>query len=163
EGDPTEYGDWAARIDGCDAVVNLAGEPVFGKRWNDQQKARLRASRVEATANVVRAIAGAAVRPKGLVSASAIGYYGNVPEGEADERSPPGSDFLARTCTEWEQTARGAAEHGVRVAIVRIGVVLAREGGALRQMITPFKFGLGGPVGLGRQWVSWIHLQDLIG
>jgi uncharacterized protein len=162
EGNPAQYGEWAARIDGCDAVVNLAGEPIFGKRWNDRQKERLRASRVEATANIVQAIASAAVRPKVLVNASAIGYYGDVPEGELDERSSRGQDFLARTCAEWEETARTAAQHGVRVAIVRIGVVLARDGGALRQMITPFKFGLGGPVGFGRQWVSWIHLQDLV-
>jgi uncharacterized protein (TIGR01777 family) len=163
EGDPTEYGDWAGRVDGCDGVINLAGEPVFGKRWSDRQKERLRASRIEATTNVVRAIGSAAARPKVLVNASAIGYYGDVPEGELTENSSPGDDFLARTCAEWEQTAQTARQHGVRVAVVRIGVVLARDGGALRQMITPFKFGLGGPVGFGRQWVSWIHLQDLIG
>jgi uncharacterized protein (TIGR01777 family) len=163
EGDPTEYGDWAGRLDGCDGVINLAGEPVFGRRWNDRQKERLRASRIDATANVVRAIGSAATRPKVLVNASAIGYYGDVPEGELTEDAAPGDDFLARTCGEWEETARGALHHDARVAIVRIGVVLARDGGALKQMITPFKLGLGGPVGRGRQWVSWIHVQDLVG
>jgi uncharacterized protein (TIGR01777 family) len=163
EGDPAEYGEWVGRLDGCDGVVNLAGEPVFGKRWNDRQKERLRTSRVAATDNVVRAIGSAAARPGVLVNASAIGYYGNVPEGELTEGARVGDDFLARTCDEWEQAAQTARQHGTRVAVVRIGVVLARDGGALRQMITPFKFGLGGPVGFGRQWVSWIHLQDLVG
>jgi uncharacterized protein (TIGR01777 family) len=151
------------RIDGCDAVVNLAGEPIFGRRWNDRQKERLRTSRIEATTNVVRAIGGAAARPRVLINASAIGYYGDVPEGELAENASPGEDFLARTCEEWEQAAQAVAQHGTRLAIVRIGVVLAREGGALKQMITPFKLGLGGPVGFGRQWVSWIHLHDLVG
>jgi len=163
EGDPTEYGDWAARVDSCDAVVNLAGEPVFGKRWNERQKERLRASRVQATTNVVRAIGEAPQRPSVLVSASAVGYYGDVPEGELTEDARAGDDFLARTCEEWENAARQVLHHGTRLSIIRIGVVLARDGGALKQMIVPFKLGLGGPVGRGRQWVSWIHLDDLVG
>jgi uncharacterized protein (TIGR01777 family) len=163
EGDPAALGDWAARVDGCDAVINLAGEPVFGRRWNDQQKERLRSSRVEATANVVRAIGRASVKPRVLASASAIGYYGNVPEGEVTEDSPSADDVLGRICQEWEQAAQAVAQHGTRLTIVRTGVVLARDGGALKQMLTPFKLGLGGPVGFGRQWVSWIHLQDLVG
>jgi len=162
EGDPTEYGDWAARVDSCDAVVNLAGEPVFGKRWNERQKERLRASRVQATTNVVRAIGEAPQRPSVLVSASAVGYYGDVPEGELTEDARAGDDFLARTCEEWENAARQVLHHGTRLSIIRIGVVLARDGGALKQMIVPFKLGLGGPVGRGRQWVSWIHLDDMV-
>ena len=163
EGDPTAYGDWASQLDGCDAVVNLAGEPIFGRRWNDRQKQRLRQSRVEATRNVARAIREATSPPGTLISGSAIGFYGNVPEGEVTESSAPGDDFLAKTCAAWEAEALAAGEAGpLRVAIIRIGVVLAREGGALRQMLTPFKMGLGGPVGFGRQWVSWIHLEDLV-
>ncbi len=162
EGDPQEYGDWAEKLDGCHAVVNLAGEPVFGKRWSSYQKDRLWASRVNSTANLVRAIGSASSPPRVLLNASAIGIYGDVPEGEVTEASPQGDDFLASLCGEWEKAAKPASQNGVRVVLVRIGVVLARDGGALRQMLLPFKLGLGGPVGFGRQWVSWIHLDDLV-
>jgi uncharacterized protein (TIGR01777 family) len=163
EGDPQEYGDWARAIDGCQGVINLVGEPVIGKRWSDEQKRLLRDSRVISTQHVVRAIEAAAARPQVLVNASAIGYYGNVPEGELTEKSVPGNDFLARLCIEWEAAAQEAHRCGVRVALVRVGVVLARDGGALAQMLLPFKLGLGGPVGNGRQWMSWIHLDDIVG
>jgi uncharacterized protein (TIGR01777 family) len=139
------------------------GEPVFGKRWSERQKRVLRDSRVLSTQNIVRAIGAAAHRPAVLVNASAIGYYGNVPEGELTEKSGPGDDFLARLCVEWESAAQDAQSHGARVAMVRVGVVLAKDGGALGQMLLPFKLGLGGPVGNGRQWVSWIHLDDIVG
>jgi hypothetical protein len=162
-GNPQQPGDWGAALADCDGVINLVGEPVVGERWNAAQKQRLRDSRVISTQNVVQAIAAAQTRPSVLVSASAIGYYGDVPEGELTEESPPGDDFLARLCVEWEAAAQGARAHGVRVAVVRVGVVLAREGGALSKMWLPFKLGLGGPVGIsGRQWVSWIHRDDMV-
>ncbi len=163
EGDPQEYGAWTSSVEGCEAVVNLVGEPVFGRRWSDEQKRVLRDSRVLSTQHVVRAIEAASSRPGVLVNASAIGYYGNVPEGELTEKSVPGNDFLARLCIEWEAAAQDAHRLGVRVALVRVGVVLAKHGGALEQMLLPFKLGLGGPVGNGRQWVSWIHLDDIVG
>ena len=163
EGDPQEYARWPKAVDGCQAVINLVGEPIFGKRWNDKQKQVLRDSRIVSTWNVARAIGEAGSRPTVLVNASAIGYYGNVPEGDLTEASPPGSDFLAKLCVDWEAAAREAAQHGPRVALVRIGVVLARQGGAVKLLLTPFKLGLGGPVGRGRQWVSWIHLDDIVG
>ncbi len=163
EGDPQEHGHWTAAVDGCQAVVNLVGESLFAKRWSEQQKRVLRDSRVVSTQNVVRAIEAASSRPGVLVNASAIGYYGNVPEGELTEKSVPGNDFLARMCIEWEAAAQEAHRLDVRVALVRTGVVLAQHGGALKQMLLPFKLGLGGPVGNGKQWVSWIHLDDIVG
>lgn len=162
EGDPLEQGPWMAAVEGCQAVINLVGESVFGKRWSDEQKRLLRDSRVVATQNVVRAIEAASSRPSVLVNASAIGYYGNVPEGELTEKSVPGNDFLARLCIEWEAAAQEAHRLDIRVALVRVGVVLAKEGGAVAQMLVPFKLGLGGPIGNGRQWVSWIHLDDIV-
>jgi len=161
EGDPGVAGGWAEQLEGCGAVINLAGEPLFGRRWNAAQKERLRASRVDATATLVRAILTRATPPRVLVSASAIGIYGSVPEGELTEAAPAGRDFLAQTCAAWEEAAM-AAGSALRVAIVRVGVVLASDGGALRQMLLPFRLGLGGPVGWGRQWVSWIHLEDVV-
>lgn len=163
EGDPQEYAGWPAAVSGCQAVINLVGEPVFGKRWTEGQKRVLRDSRVVSTRNVVRAIEAASTRPSVLVNASAIGYYGNVPEGELTEKSVPGNDFLARLCIEWEAAAQEAHRLDVRVALVRVGVVLSRQGGALAQMLPPFKLGLGGPVASGRQWVSWVHLDDIVG
>lgn len=163
EGDPQDYAGWPAAIDGCQGVINLAGEPIFGKRWSEPRKQLLRDSRVVATRNVVRAIEAAAARPSVLVNASAIGFYGNVPEGELTEKSVPGNDFLARLCIEWEAAAQEAHRLGIRVALLRIGVVLSTQGGALAQMLPPFKLGLGGPIGNGKQWMSWIHLDDIVG
>jgi uncharacterized protein (TIGR01777 family) len=167
EGDPVQPGAWAERVVDCDSVVNLAGESVFGRRWNEEFKARLRDSRVRTTENVVQALSRqpltAAGTPKVLVNASAIGFYGPHGDEEVTEETPPGDDTLARLCVDWEKAARAAEAAGVRVALIRIGVVLDRAGGALRQMLTPFKLGFGGPVGSGKQWVSWIHHQDLIG
>lgn len=163
EGDPCEYAGWSKAVDGCQAAINLTGEPIFGKRWNDGQKELLRKSRIESTLNVGRAIAAAIRRPTVLVNASAIGYYGDVPEGELTEKSPPGADFLARLCVDWEAAALQAARPDVRVAMIRVGVVLGPKGGAIGQMVTPFKLGLGGPVGRGRQWVSWVHVDDVVG
>lgn len=162
EGNPQQAGPWTNQVDGCQAVINLAGEPIFGKRWNDQQKQALRDSRIVSTQNLVQAIAVARSRPGVLVNASAIGFYGDVPEGELTEKSAPGNDFLARLCADWEAAAQEARQHEVRVAPVRVGVVLAKDGGALKQMLLPFKLGLGGPVGNGKQWVSWVHLDDMV-
>jgi uncharacterized protein (TIGR01777 family) len=162
EGNPQEPGDWQASVSECAAVVNLAGEPLFGRRWTKAQRQRLRDSRVESTRQIVEAIAAAPQRPQVLVNASAVGYYGDVPDGELTEDSPPGDDFLARLCVDWESAALAAQEHGVRVVCARLGVVLARHGGALKQMLLPFRLGVGGPVGRGRQWISWIHLEDLV-
>lgn len=163
EGDPQDYAGWPAAVEGCQGVINLVGEPILGKRWSEAQKRVLRDSRVVATRNVVRAMEAATARPSVLVNASAIGFYGNVPEGELTEKSVPGNDFLARLCMEWEAAAQEAHRLGTRVALVRIGVVLSTKGGALPQMVAPFKLGLGGPIGNGKQWVSWIHLDDIVG
>jgi hypothetical protein len=150
----------------CDAVVNLAGENVFARRWTDQVKTLLRDSRVKSTENVVQSLANsprtAAGNPKVLVNASAIGYYGPHQDEELTEDSPPGDDTLARVCIDWEQAAQ-AVPSEVRVAVVRIGVVLDKSGGALAQMLTPFRMFVGGPVGSGKQWISWIHHEDLVG
>ncbi len=167
EGDPMQAGPWMDEVAACDAVINLAGANIFGRRWNDEYKALLRDSRVRSTQHVVQALTKsprtADGRPQVLVSASAIGYYGPHGDEELTEDAAPGADTLARLCVDWEQAARAAEEHGVRVVRLRIGVVLDRAGGALAQMLTPFKLGLGGPVGSGKQWMSWSHHADLVG
>jgi uncharacterized protein len=167
EGDPMQPGPWMDAVDRCDAVINLAGENIFARRWNDEFKALLRDSRVKSTEHVVQALAKspqtASGQPKVLVNASAIGWYGPQGDQELDEAAPPGNDTLARLCVDWERAARAAEQHGVRVAIVRVGVVLDKSGGALAQMLLPFKLGIGGRIGNGRQWMSWIHHADLIG
>jgi len=167
EGDPMQPGPWMDAVADCDAVVNLAGESIFGRRWNDDFKALLRDSRVKSTEHLVQALARqprtGAGQPKVLVNASAIGYYGPHGDEEITEEMPSGDDTLARVTVDWEQAARAAEAHGVRVALLRIGVVLDKEGGALAQMLTPFKIGVGGPVGSGKQWTSWIHHADVVG
>jgi uncharacterized protein (TIGR01777 family) len=152
----------AAAIAEADAIINLAGEPVIGRRWTDGQRQVLRDSRVGVTALIVDAIA-AAPRPRVLVSASAVGYYGDTGAHEVDEQSPPGSDFLAELCVEWEAAALRAERSQTRVCLVRIGLVLGRDGGALGSMLTPFRLGLGGPMGSGKQYFPWVHLDDLVG
>jgi len=152
----------AAGLDGRDAVVHLAGEPV-AQRWNDAAKRRIRDSRERGTANLVAGIAAARERPAALVSASAVGYYGPRGDEQVDESTPPGDDFLAQVCVAWEREATAAERHGLRVAVVRTGVVLDGRGGALAMMLPPFKLGLGGPVAGGRQWMPWIALEDLVG
>jgi uncharacterized protein (TIGR01777 family) len=171
EGDPMQPGPWMNTAAECDAVINLAGENIFNRRWSKDFKDLLFDSRVKGTENVVQAMArnprasgGAA---KILVNASAIGYYGPHGNEELTEESLPGNDFMAHTCLEWERTARTAEVHGLRVALVRTGIVLAKEGGALAKMLTPFKLGAGGPIGWtpwsGSQVMSWIHLDDIVG
>ena len=157
----------AAALAGRDAVVHLAGAPV-AQRWSKKVKQAIRASRVIGTRNLVEGIASveqtdAGQRPRTLVSSSAIGYYGAHGDEPLDEDAPPGSDFLAGVCAEWEDAASAAGELGLRVVQVRTGVVLDSDGGALSKMLPPFRLGVGGPVAGGRQYVSWVHAQDLVG
>jgi uncharacterized protein (TIGR01777 family) len=157
----------AEALAGRDAVVHLAGAPV-AQRWSEAAKRAIRDSRVTGTRNLVAGLAaiageGDGGRPRTLISSSAIGYYGAHGEEPLDEDAPPGPDFLAQVCLEWEAEAAGASSLGMRVAQVRTGVVLDRGGGALAKMLPPFKLGVGGPVAGGRQYVSWIHAQDVVG
>jgi uncharacterized protein (TIGR01777 family) len=145
-----------------DAVINLAGAPVVGGRWTKDRKALLRSSRIDTTRGVVSAIAKMDKRPQVLLSASAIGYYGNRGNEVVTEESAPGSDFLAELAKEWENEAVKAEELGVRVVLLRFGIILAKEGGALPKMLLPFEYGLGGKLGSGRQWTSWIALEDVV-
>ena len=145
-----------------DAVVNLAGAPVVGGRWTKERKEILRSSRVDTTHGLVNAIAKMDKRPRVLISASAIGYYGNRGDDPVTEKSDPGTDFLADLAKDWENEAVKAEELGVRVVLLRFGIILAKQGGALPQMMLPFRFGLGGKLGSGRQWTSWITLEDVV-
>ena len=144
-------------------VINLAGEPLAAKRWSPAQKRRIRESRVEMTRRLVDAIAAAPVKPAVFVSASAVGYYGSRADEPLTESSAAGSGFLAETCQAWEAEARRAEPLGVRVVRLRLGVVLGAGGGALAKMVPPFQCFLGGPLGSGRQWMSWVHRDDVIG
>ncbi len=146
----------------CDAVVNLAGEPLVGRRWTAARRAILEDSRVKVTNHLVRALAAARTRPSVFISGSAVGYYGDRAEEPLDETSSAGDDFLAQLCRQWEAAAQQAEMQGLRVIRLRTGVVLGRAGGALAQMMPPFALGLGGPVGSGTQYVPWIHLHDLV-
>jgi len=150
-------------FDGVEVVFNLAGEPVGEGRWTEERKRRIRDSRVLGTRNLVAGLAGLESRPRVLVSASAVGYYGDRGDEALDEASPPGRNFLADVCVQWEREARAAERLGIRVVCVRTGIVLARGGGALTRMLTPFRLGAGGRLGDGRQWMPWIHLDDEIG
>jgi len=157
-----EYVPWLPDLAKFDAVVNLAGEPIMGKRWSEKFKAKILSSRVEGTRKLVDAIAAAEKKPSVLVSASAIGFYGEQGERALTESSAHGDDFMAMVCEQWEREAQRAAQFGVRVVSLRIGVVLGREGGALAKMLPPFELGLGGPFGSGAMYMSWIHVQDLV-
>jgi uncharacterized protein (TIGR01777 family) len=155
-------GPWAAAIDGADAVVNLAGESIAGARWTDAHKRRIRESRILATRSIAAAIRAASAPPSVLVSGSAVGYYGPHGEEPLTERTPAGTDFLAQVCVDWEREAQAASTPRTRVICVRTGLVLERDGGALPQMLPPFRFGVGGPVGSGRQYWPWIHRSDWV-
>lgn len=150
--------DWSL-LDGCDAVVNLAGENIARGRWTRKRKRELWDSRIETTARLVDEIGRARRRPKTLVSGSAVGFYGDRGEEELAEHSPPGKGFLAELCAEWEKRAGQARPHGVRVALLRTAVVIG-PGGALPRMALPFKLFAGGPIGSGKQWFSWISRED---
>ncbi len=156
-------GPWAPLVDGAAAVVNLAGESIAAARWTPAQKTRIRDSRLDATRSLVSAVRQSAVPPPVFVSGSAVGYYGLRGDEPLTEQSPPGSDFLAGLCVDWEATARQAADVSARVVLVRSGLVLDREGGALPRLLAPFRLFAGGPLGSGAQYVSWIHLDDWVG
>lgn len=166
QGDPMQPGAWMDAVATCDGVIHLAGENIFSKRWNAEFKQLLSDSRIRSTANVVQAVTRNPRRadgsPKVLVNASAIGWYGPHGDEELTEESPPARDFMAELCVNWEKEARKAEASGVRVALVRVGIVLDKEGGALAKMMTPFKLFAGGPVGFGRQYMSWIHHADMV-
>lgn len=149
-------------ISGFDAVVHLAGESIVS-RWTEAKKRRIRESRVKGTRHLAEALAQAPRRPQVLISASAIGYYGDRGEEALREDSPSGDGFLPEVCREWEAAAQPAVSAGIRTAHLRTGVVLSPSGGALKAMLPPFRMGLGGKVGSGRQWMSWIDLHDMIG
>jgi uncharacterized protein len=152
----------AAALSGRDGVVHLAGENV-AQRWSDEARRRIRASRETGTRHLVAGLAAADPRPGTLVSASAVGYYGDRGDEVLEESAPPGEGFLAEVCVAWEREADAAAAHGLRVVKVRTGVVLDAHGGALGRMLPPFRAGIGGPVAGGRQYLPWIHADDLAG
>jgi len=146
------------RLDGCDAVVNLAGEPI-AQRWSASARERIRASRIDATLSLIQAMRGHP--PRVLINASAVGYYGSRGGEILTEAAAPAQDFLGQVCLEWERADSSALSLGVRVASLRMGLVLGPGGGALQKMLLPFRLGLGGRIGGGRQWMSWIHIDDL--
>ncbi len=184
QGNPRHAGEWSRAVDGCGAVVNLAGEPIGGRRWNERIKQEILASRVETTRNVAHAIEEADSPPQVFISTSAAGYYGDVSwDTPVDESSPPGSGFIPNLCREWEAATRlmegkavayhtghisppsvgQAATLLARTVILRISIVLDPDGGALEKMLPAFRFGLGGPLGSGRQPLPWIHIKDMVG
>jgi hypothetical protein len=155
-------GDWASEIDGAGAAINLAGESIAGHRWSAAQKQRILDSRLLATKSLGEAIRRAAAPPSVLVNGSAVGYYGPLDDRIVTEETPAGHDFLASVCVKWEAEAMQAFSPKTRVVCVRTGLVLERDGGALPEMLPPFWFGAGGPIGSGRQFWPWIHRQDWI-
>jgi hypothetical protein len=152
-----------AALEGVDAVFNLSGENIAAGRWTEAKKARLRESRVGPTRFLAETLATLSRKPRVLISASAVGYYGDRGSAWLSESEPPGTDFFGRLCVEWEAAAAPAAEAGIRVAHPRTAIVLSQEGGALATMLRPFRLGLGGVVGSGRQYFSWIALDDMVG
>ena len=150
-------------LEGLDAVVHLAGENVSGLRWTDEKKKAIRDSRVFGTRSMIETFDKLAEKPKVFISGSAIGFYGDRGDEELTESSSAGKTFLAEVCREWESESRRAEDLGIRTVLLRTGIVLSKDGGALATMLTPFKFGVGGVVGDGRQWMSWISLDDVVG
>ena len=168
DGDEIGWDPDAGRIDapaleGVDAVVHLAGEGIGEKRWTDEQKQRIRDSRVRGTSVLAAAVASRERKPGVFISASAIGYYGNRGDEVLTETSAAGDDFLAGVCRAWESETQPAADAGVRTVKLRTGIVLAKHGGVLQRMLLPFRLGLGGKQGSGEQWMSWVALDDEIG
>ena len=161
--DGQTLGPWIKHMEDADAVVNLAGEGIADKRWDLEQKRIIKGSRLGATKAVVGAIARSQKRPQVLVNASAVGYYGSAGDTEIMESSPKGKGFLADVCSDWEQEARVVEELGLRVVLLRIGVVMEKDGGALKKLMRPFRFFIGGPLGSGRQWFPWVHREDVVG
>ncbi len=161
--EPAAWGPWAAAVDGAHAVINLAGAPVFGKRWTAGYKQELITSRVLGTTGLVNAMQQATVKPQVFLSGSAVGWYGFRDDTKLDEHAMPGTDFLAQLCMRWEQAATRAQTLGVRTVLLRTGIVLDPSEGALPQMMLPFKLFAGGSILPGSQWFPWIHLADEVG
>jgi uncharacterized protein (TIGR01777 family) len=145
-----------------DAVINLAGEPIVDKAWTERRKQALRGSRIALTEALVRCIAAARQKPAVLLSGSAIGYYGDTGDEELEENAEAGSDFAATLCRDWEAAAKVAEDYGVRVCLLRTGLVLSKNGGLLGRMLLPFRLGLGARLGDGKQWMSWVHIDDYV-
>ncbi len=160
--DGRSSGEWQSAIEKADAVINLCGESIVNGRWNPRRKKQIYDSRILSTRALVAAISQTQEKPKVFINASACGFYGDRADEELSESSRSGDDFLAKLCVDWEREALMAQSLGVRTACLRMGIVLTREGGALRRMAVPFRWGLGGRLGSGRQWMSWITLEDLI-
>jgi hypothetical protein len=163
EYDPLQPQSWASRLEGSQGIVNLAGEPLAGSRWTPAKKAEIRRSRIEGTQALVQAIQRLEQKPSVMVSGSAVGFYGPHEDDQSlTEASEAGSDFLAQVCVDWEAAAQPVQDLGVRLVILRTGIVLGEGGGALDQMVGPFQIFVGGPIGSGQQWLSWIHVEDLV-
>ncbi len=150
-------------VSDLDAVVHLAGEPIAAGRWTDEQKKRIRDSRIVSTRHLVDGFRSLGERPAAFICSSAVGFYGDRGDEVLDESAAAGRGFMSEVCEQWEAEAEGAAELGIRVVQVRTGVVLSPEGGALKKMLTPFKLGVAGRLGSGRQWFPWIHIEDIVG
>lgn len=162
QGNEESHDQLAMMLDGCGAVINLSGHSVATGRWTREVQTHIRRSRIGSTELLVSALEGLSQKPQVLINASAIGYYGPRGQETLNEDAPSGTGFLAAMCRAWEAAAAGAERLGVRVVIPRIGVVLGLQGGALARMLPIFRLGLGGPLGSGRQWMSWIHISDLV-
>ncbi|MEW6006186.1 MAG: TIGR01777 family oxidoreductase [Stygiobacter sp.] len=155
------FDEWKTQLENVDVVINLAGENVMARRWNKEHKRKIYSSRINGTKKLVDAILSLTNKPKVFISASAIGYYGNIND-EVDENSKAGTDFLAKVVKDWEDASKSIEEKNIRRVIVRIGIVLDKNEGALPKLVLPFKFFVGGSIGSGKQWLSWIHVDDLI-
>ena len=161
--DGQSLGDWIAEFEGADAIINLAGVSIAARPWSAARKRLLRSSRIEPTSALVGAIRRTARRPPLLINASAVGFYGDTMDETVGEGHAPGTDFLARLVVDWEAAARGAIELGTRVVLMRQGIILGPGGGALPLLALPFRLFVGGTIGSGKQWVSWIHINDVVG
>ncbi len=159
--DGSTLGDWVQEVELCDAIINLTGESIANKRWTSLQKRKIVQSRVHSTRILADAMQAAHNKPSVFINASAVGYYGSVPEGDVTEAHPCGTGFLAETCVEWEKEASRANTLGARVVLTRFGVVLAKGGGALSKILPPFQMFMGGPLGSGQQWFPWVHRDDV--
>jgi uncharacterized protein len=156
-------GDWAKLLDGDTVIVHLAGDAIAVGRWTDEKKRRIRESRVESGRAVLEAVRQAKSKPRALLQGSAVGYYGDTGDAVVTESHPPGDDFLARVCVEWEASTAEVTSLGVRRPVLRTGIVLSSQGGVLPRMALPFRMLAGGPLGNGRQWLAWIHEMDEVG